>query len=80
MRLRKIGIEKASVFSKNFNKVYDFWKDKAIEQHHYHGDLKLIKESGKVIIYIQLPELENDEYIDPKDFNDFNDFDDSEID
>jgi hypothetical protein len=71
MRLRKIGIEKASVFLKNFNKVYDFWKDKAIEQHQYHGDLKLIKESGKVIIYIQLPELENDEYINPIEFKKF---------
>ncbi len=56
IRLHKIGTEKLKVFEHNFDKVYDYYKEKA-EQSGYWGELKFIKEKGKVIIYavIELP-------------------------
>lgn len=59
-RLRKIGWEKASLFNKNFDKIYDYWKDKARWELGYVGELKLIKEHGKVLIYIYLPDLDDE--------------------
>lgn len=61
IRLRKIGVEKSRVFETNFDSVYDYYKRKA-EDSGYFGELKLIKERGKVIIYtiIELPPPEND--------------------
>jgi hypothetical protein len=50
LRLRKIGIEKSKYFDKDFNGLYDYYKNKA-EEMGYFGDLKFIKERGKVIIY-----------------------------
>jgi hypothetical protein len=58
IRVRKIGAEKASLFNKNFDKIYDYWKDKAVYELGYKGDLRLIKEHGKVLIYIILPEID----------------------
>ncbi len=58
IRLRKIGWEKTSVVNKNFDKVYDFWKQKAIDQYNYHGELRLIKEHNKMFIYIILPDID----------------------
>jgi hypothetical protein len=62
IRLRRIGIEKAKVFDSNFDKVYDYYKDKA-EQLGYWGELKFIRERNKVIIYtiIDLPEINDDD-------------------
>lgn len=56
IRLHKIGTEKIKVFENNFDKVYDYYKRKA-EDSGYWGELKFIKERGKVIIYvvIELP-------------------------
>ncbi len=70
-RVRKIGWEKASLFNKNFDKIYDFWKNKAIEEYKYHGDLKLIKEHNKVFIYIILEDI--DQYTDRPDWEEPND-------
>lgn len=69
-RLRKIGQEKSSTFQKNFDVVYDFWKNKAEIDHKYFGELKLKKERGKIIIFILLPEVEDNEQVDPKNWSD----------
>ena len=60
IRLRRIGTEKAKVFDSNFDKVYDYYKEKA-EKIGYWGELKFIRERNKVIIYtiIDLPEIED---------------------
>ena len=57
-RVRKIGWEKASLFNKHFDKIYDFWKNKAISEYNYHGDLRLIKEHNKVLIYIIVEDID----------------------
>ena len=46
-KIKKIGSEKTNLFNKEFYKVYDYWKQKAINYHNYHGELKLIKEHNK---------------------------------
>jgi hypothetical protein len=56
-KIRKIGWEKSSLFNKNFDKVYDYWKNKAQEEHNYYDDLKLIKEHNKVYIYIIIEDI-----------------------
>jgi hypothetical protein len=56
-KVRKIGWEKATLFNKNFDKIYDYWKQKAINDYNYHGELKLIKEHNKVLIYIIIPDI-----------------------
>ncbi len=62
VRLRRLGQEKIVVVQKNFDKVYDHYKLKA-ESEGYFGDIKFIKERGKIIIYtiIELPEIETDD-------------------
>jgi hypothetical protein len=66
LKIRKIGWEKASLFNKNFDKVYDYWKNKAQEEHNYYNDLKLIKEHNKVLIYIVIDDI--DQYTDKPDW------------
>ena len=56
-KIRKIGWEKASLFNKNFDKIYDYWKDKARYELGYTGDLKLVKEHNKVYIYIIIEDI-----------------------
>lgn len=73
-KVRKIGWEKASLFNKNFDKIYDYWKNKAQEEHKYYGDLKLIKEHNKVLIYIIIEDI--DQYTDRPDWEEDNDNDD----
>jgi hypothetical protein len=51
--LRKIGVEKNKTFLKHFDSIYDRYKIKALEMS-YTDDLILIKERGKVLIYICL--------------------------
>lgn len=60
-RLRKIGTEKRKSFDKDFDGLYDFYKNKA-EDMGYFGELKFIKERGKVLIYtiIDMPDIESD--------------------
>jgi hypothetical protein len=72
-KIRKIGWEKASLFNKNFDKVYDYWKNKAQEEHNYYDDLKLIKEHNKVYIYIVIEDI--DQYTDRPDWEEPNDDD-----
>ena len=56
-KVRKIGWEKSSLFNKNFDKVYDYWKNKAQEEWNYYDDLRLIKEHNKVFIYIIIEDI-----------------------
>jgi hypothetical protein len=56
-KVRKIGWEKASLFNKNFDKIYDYWKKKAQEEWNYYDDLRLIKEHNKVFIYIIIEDI-----------------------
>lgn len=65
-KIRKIGWEKASLFNKHFDKIYDFWKQKAQEEWNYYNDLKLIKEHNKVFIYIIIEDI--DQYTDKPDW------------
>lgn len=51
--IKKIGVEKNKTFLKNFDSVYDRYKKKAIEMG-YHKDLIIIREHGKVLLYICL--------------------------
>ena len=70
-KVRKIGWEKASLFNKNFDKIYDYWKDKAKEDHKYHGELCLIKEHNKVLIYIIIDHI--DQYTERPDWEEDSD-------
>jgi len=56
-KVRKIGWEKASLFNKNFDKIYDYWKKKAQDEWNYYDDLRLIKEHNKVFIYIVIEDI-----------------------
>jgi hypothetical protein len=51
--LKKLGIEKVKVVNKDFDKIYDHYNKKAKELGYY-GDLKFIKEHGKLIIYVTI--------------------------
>lgn len=68
IRLIKIGAEKNKVFINSFDLVYDFYKKRA-EKLGYWGDLKFIKEKGKVFIYV-IVEYEKDSIIDSDNYND----------
>lgn len=57
-KIKKIGSEKTNLFNKEFDKVYDYWKQKAINDHNYHGELKLIKEHNKIIICILIDDVD----------------------
>ena len=50
-RLIKIGIEKTKVFDKNFDILYEKYKQKALNMGHK-PNLKIIKEHNKVMIYV----------------------------
>lgn len=69
LRLKKIGQVKATIFSKQFDNVYDFWKKKAEDEFNYFDELKFIKEHNQVFIYIKMDNLEDGELIDPKTYN-----------
>jgi hypothetical protein len=72
-KVRKIGWEKASLFNKNFDKIYDYWKNKAQEEYNYYDDLKLIKEHNKVYIYIIIEDI--NQFTDRPDWEEPNDDD-----
>lgn len=69
-RLRKIGQVKATVFSKEFDRVYDYWKKRAEDEFNYYHDLKFIKEHNQVFIYLILPQIELPEQVDPENWSD----------
>ena len=73
-KVRKIGWEKAALFNKNFDKIYDYWKKKAQEEYNYYDDLRLIKEHNKVLIYIVIEDI--NQYTDRPDWEEPNDNDD----
>ena len=65
IRIKKIGQVKATIFNKQFDNVYDYWKKRAETEFNYYGDLKFIKEHNQVFIYIELPPIEPNQEIDP---------------
>ena len=71
IRLKKIGQVKATIFNKQFDNVYDYWKKKAEDEFGYFDDLKFIKEHNLVFIYI-VTELEDNELVDPKKWSEEN--------
>ncbi len=74
-RLRKIGQIKATDFNKSFDKIYDYWKDKAEFELGYGGELRFIKEHNLVFVYMILPDLDNLEQIDPENYEEDSDDD-----
>lgn len=70
-RLRKIGTEKSKSFDKDFDGLYDFYKNKA-EDMGYFGDLRFIRERGKVFIYtvIEFTDIESNFLDDLEDLED----------
>jgi len=64
--LKKLGIEKEKVFNKDFDYFYDLYKQKALD-YGRKGDLKFIREHGKVIIYVVIDEISDEDYEDYKD-------------
>lgn len=59
--LKKLGIEKEKVFNKDFDYFYDLYKQKALD-YGRKGELRFIKERGKVIIYAVIDELSDEDY------------------
>lgn len=51
--LKKLGIEKVKVINKDFDNICDSYTNKARELG-YFGELKFIKEHGKIIIYVTI--------------------------
>lgn len=49
--LKKLGIEKEKDFAKDFDRFCDIYKQKALELGRK-GELRFIKERGKVLIYV----------------------------
>jgi hypothetical protein len=47
-RLRKLGVIKSKELSKSFDEYYDAFKSMAKES----GEVKFIKEHGKVFVYV----------------------------
>jgi hypothetical protein len=54
--LKKLGVEKEKVFIKDFDYFYDMYKQKALN-YGKKGELKFIKERGKVIIYVVMDDF-----------------------
>jgi len=50
-RLRKLGVEKTKVLTEDFDKVYEVYRKKALEAG-YEGEIKFIREHGRVFIYV----------------------------
>ena len=51
--VRRLGTEKKSDVDEDFDKYYDIYKQKAEEQG-YNGEIKVLKERGKIIFYVKL--------------------------
>lgn len=71
IRLKKIGQVKATVFSKQFDRVYDYWKKRAEDDFNYFGELKFIKEHNQVFIYTII-QVEENKFINPEDWTEEN--------
>jgi hypothetical protein len=52
-RLKKLGIVKAKELTKKFDELYEVYKKKA-EEAGYTGELRFIKEHGRVFVYVVL--------------------------
>lgn len=52
-RLRKLGEEKATKLTEEFDLIYDEYKKKALTDG-YEGEIRFIHEHGRVFIYVVL--------------------------
>ena len=52
-RLRKLGVEKVKTLNEDFDNLYELYKKKAVESG-CEGEIKFIREHGKVFIYVVL--------------------------
>ena len=50
-RVRRIGIEKSKDMNKDFDNLYELYKEKA-KTLGYEGDLKFVKSHGKIEIFV----------------------------
>lgn len=50
--LIKLGIEKVKVVDNNFDEIYEQYSKKAKDAG-YNGNIRFIKEHGKVLIYVE---------------------------
>lgn len=50
-RYRKLGSETQKNLNNDFDKIYEKYKQKAIELG-FEGELKFVKEKGRVLIYV----------------------------
>ncbi len=55
--LKKLGIEKEKDFNRDFDYFYDLYKQKALD-FGKKGELKFVKEHGKVVIFVVIEECE----------------------
>jgi hypothetical protein len=68
--LKRLGVEKEKAFSKDFDSMYDLYKQKALDLGRK-GDLRFIKEHGKIIVYVVIddefgrPDSESESDVDP---------------
>ena len=53
--LKRLGVEKEKAFSKDFDYFCDLYRQKALDQGRK-GELRFIKERGKVIVYVVMEE------------------------
>ena len=51
--VRRLGTEKKSDVDEDFDKYYDMYKNKSEEQG-ISGEIKVLKERGKIIFYVEL--------------------------
>lgn len=50
-RYKKLGSEKQKTLDNNFDIIYEGYKNKALTMG-FNGELKFIKERGRIIIYV----------------------------
>jgi len=55
--LKKLGIEKEKDLNRDFDYFYDLYKQKALD-FGKKGELKFVKEHGKVVIFVVIEECE----------------------
>ena len=56
---KKLAVVTPKDLERDFNLIYQTYKDIAVKAG-FNGDLKFVKERGKVIIYVPIPEIDTD--------------------
>lgn len=58
--VRKIGAVKKTLVDEDFDFYYDFFRNKA-ENDGYYGDLKFTKEKGKIVFFVEIEEVDEED-------------------